>query len=154
MKTKFIVISEARLTQILKTKKRCQQSYVNTICKSIRVTILIVFRFIKGQMVSPKKVHVQTIWNFRLQKIAQAVIKLVSQKWWSDNWMVSLCKVFGQGWVFTICRGLKCLRCIQETWQSLICRCNWSANTASLTPVHGLLIIHFFSMRSEISLCE
>jgi hypothetical protein len=27
---------------------------------------------------SPKKVHVQTTWNFRLQKIAQAVIKLMS----------------------------------------------------------------------------
>ena len=27
-------------------------------------------------MVSPKKVHVQTTGNFRLQKIAQAVIKL------------------------------------------------------------------------------
>ena len=26
-------------------------------------------------MVSPKKVHVQTTWNFKLQKIAQAVIK-------------------------------------------------------------------------------
>jgi hypothetical protein len=32
-------------------------------------------------MVSPKKVHLQTTWDFRLQKIAQAVIKLMSQKW-------------------------------------------------------------------------
>ena len=32
---------------------------------------------------SPKKVYVQTTWNFRLQKIAQAVIgKLMSQKWY------------------------------------------------------------------------
>jgi hypothetical protein len=44
----------------LKTKKQCQRSYVNTICKSIRVTILIIFRFIRRQTVSPKKVHVQT----------------------------------------------------------------------------------------------
>ena len=35
-------------------------SSVNTICKSIRVTMLIIFRFVKRQMVSPKKVHVQT----------------------------------------------------------------------------------------------
>ena len=40
-----------------------------------------IFRFVTRQMVSRKKVHVQTTWNFRLQKIAQAVIKLVSQKW-------------------------------------------------------------------------
>jgi hypothetical protein len=33
------------------------------------------------KMVSPKKVYVQKTWNFRLQKIAQAVIKLMSQKW-------------------------------------------------------------------------
>jgi hypothetical protein len=39
-------------------------------------------------MVSPKKVHVQTTWNFTLQKIAQAVIILVSHRtcvtteWW------------------------------------------------------------------------
>jgi hypothetical protein len=48
---------------------------------NIKVTILVFFRFVRRQMVSPKKVHVQTTWNFRLQKIAQAVIKLVSQKW-------------------------------------------------------------------------
>ena len=47
-------------TQILKTKKQRQQSYVNTICESIRVSILIIFRFVERQMVSPKKVHVQT----------------------------------------------------------------------------------------------
>jgi hypothetical protein len=32
-------------------------------------------------MVSPKKVHVQTTLNSRLQKITQAIIKLMSQKW-------------------------------------------------------------------------
>jgi hypothetical protein len=78
---KIVVISKAWLTQILNTKKQRQQSYVNTICKPIRVTILIIFRFVRRQMVSPKKVHVQTTWNFRLQKITQAVIKLMSQKW-------------------------------------------------------------------------
>ena len=36
--------------------------------------------FVRRQMVSPKKVHVQTTWNFRLQKIAHAVIKLMLQK--------------------------------------------------------------------------
>ena len=47
-------------TQILKTKKQRRQSYVNTICESISVTILIIFRFVERQMLSPKKVHVQT----------------------------------------------------------------------------------------------
>jgi hypothetical protein len=79
---KFIVISKARFTEILKTKKRWQQSYVNTICKSIVQSRyqLIIFRFVRKQMVSPKKVYVQTTWNFRLQKIVQAIIKLMSQK--------------------------------------------------------------------------
>ena len=67
-----------RDSPILETEKQCQQSDVNTICESIRVTILIIFRFV-GRQMSPKKV--QTTWNFRLQKISQAVIKLVSQKW-------------------------------------------------------------------------
>jgi hypothetical protein len=61
-------------------KKQCQQSYINIICESIRVTILTIFRFVRTK-VSPKKLHVQTIWNYRLQKIAQAVMKLMSQKW-------------------------------------------------------------------------
>jgi hypothetical protein len=33
-------------------------------------------------MVFPKKVHVKATLNFRLQKNAQAVIKLMSQKWY------------------------------------------------------------------------
>ena len=36
--------------------------YVNTICESIKVTILIIFRFVRRQMIGlvpPKKVHVQ-----------------------------------------------------------------------------------------------
>ena len=37
--------------------------------------ILIIYRFVGRQMVSPKNVHAQTTWNFRPQKIAQAVIK-------------------------------------------------------------------------------
>jgi hypothetical protein len=46
--------------------------YVNTKCESIRVTrILNIFRLVRRQIVSAKKVHVQTAWNFRLQKIAQ-----------------------------------------------------------------------------------
>jgi hypothetical protein len=32
-KNLLFIISKARLTQILKTKKQCQQSYFNTICK-------------------------------------------------------------------------------------------------------------------------
>jgi hypothetical protein len=62
-----------RLTQILKTKKQCQQLYISiqyvnqSINQSIRITILIIFRFVTRQMVSPKKVHVQTTWNFKLQ---------------------------------------------------------------------------------------
>jgi hypothetical protein len=49
-----------------------------------------------------QRLHVQTTWNFRLQKILQTVIKLVSQKtWMCDNRMVSFCKVFFcHGWVF------------------------------------------------------
>jgi hypothetical protein len=43
--------------------------------------ILIISPFVGRQRVSPKKVHVQTKWNFRLQKISQAIIKLMSQKW-------------------------------------------------------------------------
>ena len=50
------------------TKKQCQQSCVNTICKSIRVTILIIFRFIRRQMVSPKNVYVQTLDCRKLHK--------------------------------------------------------------------------------------
>ena len=98
---KFIVISKAWLTQILKTKNpaknQCHQSCVNTICKSIRVTILTIFRFVRKQMVSPKKVHVQTTW-----KIAQAVIKLVTEvvRDMCDNWTVSFCNIFGQESVF------------------------------------------------------
>jgi hypothetical protein len=61
------------LTEILETEKQCQQSYVNTICESIRVTLLIIFRFVGRQIVSPKKLLVQTTWIFRLQKIWQAV---------------------------------------------------------------------------------
>jgi hypothetical protein len=34
-------LDNKKLLSFPKTKKRCQQSYVNTICKSIRVTILI-----------------------------------------------------------------------------------------------------------------
>ena len=42
-------------------KSNVDSQYVNTICESIRVTILItVFRFVGRQMASPKKVHVQT----------------------------------------------------------------------------------------------
>jgi hypothetical protein len=48
------------------------------ICESIRVTILIISRFFGRQMVSSKKVHVQATRNFRLQKISQSVIKLMS----------------------------------------------------------------------------
>jgi hypothetical protein len=36
----------------------------------VGVIILIIFWFVRRQMVSPKKVHVQTTWNFTLQKIA------------------------------------------------------------------------------------
>jgi hypothetical protein len=43
--------------------------------------ILIISPFVGRQRVSPKKVHVQTKWNFRLQNISQAIIKLMSQKW-------------------------------------------------------------------------
>jgi hypothetical protein len=64
------------------TKRQCQQPYViNTICKSIRDIILIIFRFVRRKMVSLKSVHMQTTWNIRLQKIAQIVIKLMSQEW-------------------------------------------------------------------------
>ena len=37
----------------------CQQSHISiyTICKSIRVAILIIFRFVRRQMVSPKPVY-------------------------------------------------------------------------------------------------
>jgi hypothetical protein len=40
----------ASLTEILETEKQCQQSYVNTICESIRVIVLIIFRFVAGNM--------------------------------------------------------------------------------------------------------
>jgi hypothetical protein len=66
------------LKYLLETEKQFQQSFVNTICESIRVTILII---LTKQIVFPKKVHVQTTWNFRLQKISQAIIKLMPQKW-------------------------------------------------------------------------
>jgi hypothetical protein len=46
-------------------------------------------------MVSPKKVHVQTTWNFSYQTYVTEVVKVMC-----DNWMVSFCNVFGQGWVF------------------------------------------------------
>jgi hypothetical protein len=80
---KIIVISKAWLTQILETKKQCQQSnVVNTICESIRVTILIIFRFVRRQVngVSKESTCADNMitWNFRLQKILQADIKLVS----------------------------------------------------------------------------
>jgi hypothetical protein len=52
-------------------------------------------KFVRRQMVSPKKVHVQTTWNFRkLQKEFQfhvtEVVKVMSLM--CDNWMVSFCK--------------------------------------------------------------
>jgi hypothetical protein len=51
-------------------------------------------------MVSPKKVHVETTQNFTLQKIAQAVIKLMSQKWYKGHVrQLTFCEAFGQGWV-------------------------------------------------------
>jgi hypothetical protein len=57
-------------------------SQYNMPIQYVNQTILIIYRFARRQMavLSPKKVHVQTTWNFRLQKIAQAVIKLMSQK--------------------------------------------------------------------------
>jgi hypothetical protein len=51
-------------------------------------------------MVTPKKVHVQTTWNFRLQKILLATTEVVKDM--CDNWMVSVCNVFGQEWVFIL----------------------------------------------------
>jgi hypothetical protein len=54
---KIIVLSKARLTQILNVNSHMSIQYVN---QSIRVTILIIFRYVGRQMVSPKKVHVQT----------------------------------------------------------------------------------------------
>jgi hypothetical protein len=57
---------QSMTTQIFKTKKQCQQSYVNTICKSVRVTILIIFQFARMQMLSPTKGNVQTTY-MRLQ---------------------------------------------------------------------------------------
>jgi hypothetical protein len=57
-------------------KKQFQQSYLNIICKSINLQIIL--QIVMRQIMSPKKVDVQTTWIFRLQKIAQAVIKLMS----------------------------------------------------------------------------
>ena len=70
---KIIVISKAWLTQILKTKQQYQQTYVNTICKSIKhYHYLDHFPICQeANGVSPKKVHVQTTWNTTLQKITQ-----------------------------------------------------------------------------------
>jgi hypothetical protein len=96
---KMYCLSKAWLTQMLKTKKQCQQTYVNKICKSIRaVTILIIFALVRRRMVSPEKVHVQTTWNFRLQKLH----KQLSNSWHRSNkehawnWIVSFCNVFSQ----------------------------------------------------------
>jgi hypothetical protein len=75
---KFIVISKIWLTQILKTKKQRQQSYINTVHKSINQSHLIIFQIVSRWTVSPKKVHD----NLKLYtNIAQRVIKFMSQKW-------------------------------------------------------------------------
>jgi hypothetical protein len=58
-------------------KKQCEQSYVNTICKSIRVTILIIFRFLRRQMVSQKKVH-DNYETLVCRKLHKQLRKLVS----------------------------------------------------------------------------
>ena len=58
------------LTQILKTKKQCQQhSYVNTTSKSMRVTIL-----------DSKESTCADNTKLWLQKIAEVVIKLMFEK--------------------------------------------------------------------------
>ena len=67
---------------MLKTKKQCQQSYVNTTCKSIRVTILIIFRFVRRRMVfSNKESTCADNMKLYTAEIAQAFIKIMSQKW-------------------------------------------------------------------------
>jgi hypothetical protein len=58
---------------ILKIKKQCRQSCQYNINQS---RYLCIFRFVWRQMVSSKKVHVQTTQNFSLPKMAEAVIKL------------------------------------------------------------------------------
>jgi hypothetical protein len=86
---------------ILKTKKQCQQSYMSIqYSKSIRITILIISRFLRRQMVSAKKVHVQTTWNFRLRLNCTSsyqthVTEVVKDM--CDNWMVSFWQLFDQG---------------------------------------------------------
>jgi hypothetical protein len=80
----------------VKTRKQCQKSCQYNIMhvnQSIRVTIFVIFRFVRRQVLSPKKLHVQTTWNFRRQKIAQAVIQPLTEMV-KDNWMVSFYKVF------------------------------------------------------------
>ena len=62
-------------------------------------------------MVSPKKLHVQTIWNFRLQKISQAVIsnschRSVQNK--GHSICISFCRVFGQGWLMVKSKSRFC----------------------------------------------
>ena len=73
-------------------------------CKSIKVTILIIFRFVGRQMVCPNKVHVQITWNFRLQKIAQAFIKLteVVKDMRDTEWYPFLIDIWGWVKLFSI----------------------------------------------------
>ena len=48
------------LRQISNVNSHVSIQYIVYVNQSIRVTILIIFRFVRRQMVPPKKVHVQT----------------------------------------------------------------------------------------------